>query len=90
MVRAPAPPLHPRRIVEQLLRVLQAGPPQELHDVVIGVREAEDLPAHRNPPAARTKRRVHDYRSAPHTSRVRRGRAARSSCLVAQKIEHVA
>ncbi|MFJ4183322.1 hypothetical protein ACIP23_36750, partial [Streptomyces sp. NPDC089733] len=28
-----AAPLHPRRVIQQLLRIGQAGPAQELHDI---------------------------------------------------------
>ncbi|MER5950315.1 hypothetical protein ABT127_30145 [Streptomyces sp. NPDC001904] len=48
----------------------QSSPPQELHDVRVGVREAEDLPARSHPPAAGAGRRVHDNRSARHVSRI--------------------
>lgn len=34
-MRTSVPPLHPLRLAQQLLRVRQSGPPQELHDVVI-------------------------------------------------------
>ncbi|MGY0021038.1 hypothetical protein [Streptomyces sp. cg35] len=44
---------------------------QEIDEVRIRVREAEDLSVRSNPPAARAERWVNDYRGARHAPGVR-------------------
>lgn len=70
VMRPTAPPLHPQRIVEQILPIRQARAMQELDDVAIGISETKDLPAHCHSPAARTERWMHDDRCDRHASMV--------------------
>lgn len=81
LVRSSVAPLHPVWIIEQRLRVFQTGAPEELHDIVVAMGNAEDAAlTDGDPPSAGRRRWVHDYGSSAHVSRmllVSRGRRAR-------------
>lgn len=62
LVRPTSFPLHPHRIVEDVLTERQTGAAQELHDLVVGVGQADDLTAHDDRTTARLERPVHDDR----------------------------
>ncbi|MFD4558196.1 hypothetical protein ACFWP5_28410 [Streptomyces sp. NPDC058469] len=68
LVRPTTFPLHPHRIVEDVITERQTGAAQELHDVLVGMGQADRLTAHDDLTTTGLERLVHDYRRRCHGS----------------------